>query len=143
MTFFFFFCFLGLHLRHMESPRLAVELELQPPACTPATATQDPSRIRNLPHSWIHDPLSEARDPIHILMDASRIHFCCATTGTPTPMTFVEKAGTQQVLAWLYPQKEFLKGPKLFEHDLMYRYVPTGKGKVQSWRKIHWDSLPS
>ena len=25
---FFFFCFLGLHLQHMEVPRLAVKLEL-------------------------------------------------------------------------------------------------------------------
>ena len=41
----FFFClfvFLGLHRQHMEVPRLGVELELQLPACTTATATPDP-----------------------------------------------------------------------------------------------------
>jgi len=39
--FFFFIFFLGLHLRHMEIPGLGVELELQPPAYTTATATRD------------------------------------------------------------------------------------------------------
>ena len=34
-----FFCFLGLHSQHMEVPRLGVELELQLPAYTTATAT--------------------------------------------------------------------------------------------------------
>ena len=38
----FSFRFLGLHLWHMEVPRLGVELELQPPAYTTAT-TQDPA----------------------------------------------------------------------------------------------------
>ena len=47
----FFFCFLGvflsfflgLHPWHMEVPRLEVESELQLPAHTTATATQDPT----------------------------------------------------------------------------------------------------
>ena len=34
-----FFCFLGLHSRHMEVPRLGSKLELQLPAYTMATAT--------------------------------------------------------------------------------------------------------
>ena len=38
----FFFCFLGLHPRHMEVPRLGVKSELQLPACTIATAMPDP-----------------------------------------------------------------------------------------------------
>ena len=29
------------------------------------------------------DPLSEARDRTHVLMETSQIPFCCATTGTP------------------------------------------------------------
>ena len=33
----FVFCFLGLHLRHMEVPRLGVQSELQPPATASAT----------------------------------------------------------------------------------------------------------
>ena len=45
--FFFFFVFLGPHPRHMEVPRLGVELELQLPANTTATATQYLSHICN------------------------------------------------------------------------------------------------
>ena len=79
--------FLGLHLQHMEVPRLGVELELQLPAYTTAIATQDLSYICNLPHSsrqrQIPDPLSEARNQIHILMDTSQICFHCTTMETP------------------------------------------------------------
>ena len=35
-TFFFSFFFLGLHLRHMEVPKLGVELDLELPAYTTA-----------------------------------------------------------------------------------------------------------
>ena len=38
-VFLFLFSFLGPHLQHMEVPRLGVELELQLPAYTTATAT--------------------------------------------------------------------------------------------------------
>ena len=49
VTFFFFFLvFLGLNLRHMESPMLGAELELQLPAYTTATTTWDPSHIWDL-----------------------------------------------------------------------------------------------
>ena len=51
---------------HMEVPRLGVELALQLPACTTATATPDPNCICDLCRSlWqcqILNPLSEARD---------------------------------------------------------------------------------
>ena len=61
----------------MEVPRLGVELELQLPAYTTATATQDPSCICDLYHSsWqrqILNSLSEARDRTHILMDTSQV----------------------------------------------------------------------
>ena len=70
-----FFYFLGLHLRHMEVPRPRAESELQQPAYTTTTATPDPSRVCNLHHSsqqrWILNPLLEARDQTHILMDTS------------------------------------------------------------------------
>ena len=72
---------------HMEVPRLGVESELQLLAYATATATQDPSYICDLHHilrqCQIPYPLSEARDQTCILMDTSRIHFCCATMGTP------------------------------------------------------------
>ena len=48
---FFCFSFLGMHPRHMEVPRLGVESELQLPAYTTATATQDPSHACDLHHS--------------------------------------------------------------------------------------------
>ena len=49
----FIFFFLGPHMRHMEVPRLGVKLELQLPACTTATATQDLSRILDLHHGLL------------------------------------------------------------------------------------------
>ena len=59
--------------RHMEVPRLGIELELQPPAYTRATATGDPSSVCNLHHSsWqcrILNPMSKAKDRTRILMD--------------------------------------------------------------------------
>ena len=66
MSFFFLMSFLGLHPWHMDVPRLGDESELQVPAYTTATATQDPSHICSLHHSsqqrWIFNPLIKARD---------------------------------------------------------------------------------
>ena len=86
--FFWLFVFLGLHpSRHMEVPRLGIQLELQLLACTTATATSDLSCICDLHHSswqhWILDPLSKARDGTHNFMVPSRICFRCTTTETP------------------------------------------------------------
>ena len=71
--FLFVFCFLGLHLWHLEVPRLEVELELQLPAYATAIAKQDLSRVSNLHHSsrphQISDPLSEDKDQILPLMN--------------------------------------------------------------------------
>ena len=65
------FAFLGLHLQHVEVPRLGVDLELQLPGYTTATATLDLSHICKLHHgSWqyqIPDTLSEARNGSPIL----------------------------------------------------------------------------
>ena len=47
----FIFGFLGLHLQHMEVPRLEVESELQLLAYTTATARQDLSHVYDLRHS--------------------------------------------------------------------------------------------
>ena len=61
-------------MQHMEVPRLEVELELQLLTYTIATAMWGLSCIGNLDHSsWqrrILNPLSEARDHTHILMDS-------------------------------------------------------------------------
>ena len=48
---FFFYCFLGPHLPHMEIPRLEVESEPQRPAYTTATAIRVLSCVYNLHHS--------------------------------------------------------------------------------------------
>ena len=62
---FLFFSPLEPHLWHMEVPRLGVELELQLPAYTTATAMRDASPICNLHHSLrppqILNPLSKAK----------------------------------------------------------------------------------
>ena len=61
-----FFVFLGLHVQHMEVPRLGAESELQRPTYATVTAMQDLSCICELHHSsWqcqIFNPLNEARD---------------------------------------------------------------------------------
>ena len=84
---FFFFVFLGPQPWHMKIPRLGVESELQLQAYTTDTEMQDPSCVCDLPHSsWqcqILNPLSEARDQSHVLMDTSQVHYCWATMGTP------------------------------------------------------------
>ena len=76
----------------MEVPRLGVQSELQLPAYTTATATQDPSLICNLHHSsqqcQIPDPLCEATDQACTLTDTSQIRFHRATAGTPELLIF-------------------------------------------------------
>ena len=73
----------------MEVPRLGVQLELQLPAYTAATATAmwDPSHVCDLHYSsWqrqILNPLGETRDRTCNLMVPSRIGFRCTTTETP------------------------------------------------------------
>ena len=51
VEFFCLFCFLGLHLQHMEVPRVGVKSELQLPAYTTATETPDLSHVCDLHHS--------------------------------------------------------------------------------------------
>ena len=72
------FCFfLGMHLQHMEVPRLRVKSELKLLAYTTATAVPDLSQVCDLHHSSgqcrILHPLSRGRDRTRVLMDTSRI----------------------------------------------------------------------
>ena len=63
--FLFFFCFVGLHLQHMEVPRLGVKSYLQLLAYCTAPAMPDPSHVCDLHHSslqhWILNPLRRPR----------------------------------------------------------------------------------
>ena len=83
--FVFFFTFSGLYLWHMEVPRLGVKLELQLPAYATAMAMWDPSCICDLHCSskqhGILNPLSEARNQTHILMDANRVYNLLSYSG--------------------------------------------------------------
>ena len=58
----------------MDVSRLEVESELQLPAYDLHHSSQP---------CWVLNPLSGARDQIHILMNTSRVCYCWATTGTP------------------------------------------------------------
>jgi len=77
----------------MEAPRLGVRSDLQLPACTTATTTQDLSHICDLHHSSRQrqtlNPLSEARDWNFVLVDASQMRFHWATMGTPVSLFIV------------------------------------------------------
>ena len=68
----FFVVFLGLHLGHMEVPKLGSKSELQILAYATATAMQDTSLVCDLHHSswqhWILNPLSKARDQTRVLL---------------------------------------------------------------------------
>ena len=66
-------CFLGLHLRHIEVPRLGVQLELQLLAYAAATAARDPSHLcdHSSQQQQMLNPLSKARDRTCILLDPS------------------------------------------------------------------------
>ena len=101
-----FFCFLGPHPWHMEVLRLGVESELQLPAYSTATATQDPSCLCDLYHSWqrhwIPNPLSEARDWTCIFMDTSWICFCCTMMGTPYLIYFLKIVFKSRDLIFIY-----------------------------------------
>ena len=76
----FFPHFLGLHLQHMEVPRVEGKSDLQLLAYAIATAMGDLSCICDLHHSsrqcWIFNLLSEARDHTCILMDTNGTPYC-------------------------------------------------------------------
>ena len=71
----------------MEVPRLGVKSELQLPAYTTDTATQDLSCICDLQQSSLQrqilNPLSKVKDQTCNLKVPSRIHFHCEMTEIP------------------------------------------------------------
>ena len=88
----FCFVFLGLHLRHMEFPRLRDLIRAVAAGQRHTTATWDLSCVCDLHRSswqcWILNPLREAKDRTHNLMIPNQICFCCAMMGTPIGMVF-------------------------------------------------------
>ena len=91
--FFYLSCFLWPHLWHIKVPRLGFELELQLPACTTATATQDPSGVCHLRHSSRQpqtlNPLSEARDQTCIHMGTSWVCHPLSHNGNAYPVVLM------------------------------------------------------
>ena len=81
----FFFVFLGPLPRHMELPRIGVELELQLQAYATATALPDLRWVCNLHPSLqqcqMLNPLRRARVETRILTDTSQVRYCWATAG--------------------------------------------------------------
>ena len=72
------FFFKGLHLQHMEVPRLGVPSELQLLAYTRVMATQDPNCVCNLPQlTAVPDPKPTERGQRlnQVLINASRVHW--------------------------------------------------------------------
>ena len=98
LSFFFFPPFRAAPTAY-EGSQARGQIELQLPACTTATAMQNPSCICNLHHSSqqgpILNPLSKARDGIPNLLVPSQICFCCATTRTPQTAFLIEGAVAQ------------------------------------------------
>ena len=96
----------------MEVPRLGVKLELQLPAYTTATTTPDLSYVCDLHHSSqqcrILNPLSEARDWTHILLDTSQVCYCWATMGTTPNFFFFLTCKTEELTdgMWLHMSGE-------------------------------------
>ena len=80
MYLFIYLVFLGPYPRHMQVPRLGVQLELQLPATATTTTKLDLSRIYDPHHTTpqqpqILNPLNGARD--RVLMDTrSLFKFC-------------------------------------------------------------------
>ena len=114
MFYYLYTFFLGLDSWHMEVPRLGVELELQLPASTTATAMLYLSCVFDLHHSSrqhrILNPLSRAGDRTHVLMDTSWVHSRWATTGTPPNGFLIEQ--------WHHPRQNLLVKDKCSEFNL-------------------------
>ena len=77
---FIYLVFLGPHPWHMDVPRLGADS----PAYITATAMPEQSWICDLHHhSWILNPVSEARHRTCLLIDTSQICLHHTTMGTP------------------------------------------------------------
>ena len=85
--FLFFSFFLGPAPVAFGSSQARGQIGVQLPVYTTATAMQDPSHVCDLYHIlrqyWILNPLNDARDGTHILVDTSWVCYHWATMGIP------------------------------------------------------------
>ena len=90
--YYFYFCFLGLHSRHMDVPRPGVESELQVPTYITATAQQQ-IQAASVTYTTAHGSarsliqLSKARDQTSVLMDTSWVCYQQSQDGNSTILT--------------------------------------------------------
>ena len=101
--FLFFFLFRAIPMAYGSSQARG-QIENASTSLHRPTAMQDTSCVCNPHHSsWqcqILDPLSEARDQKHVLMNTSWVCFFCATTGTPRILkreTLSQETKSQQI----------------------------------------------
>ena len=136
-----FFGFLGLHLWHMEVPRLGVKMELLLPAYT--TATWDLSRICDLHHSsrqcWILNPLSLARNQTHVLIDTSWVRYSWATTGTPEEELF-ELIRSSGAHGHMHSKSDYIPQLTVLKKDL-YFLIPSPMFCVFLFCFVFWFGL--
>ena len=120
----FFFLFRATPATYGSS-QARVKLELQ--LLGTATATQDPSHICNLCYSsWQHqilNPLSEAKDGTHILMDISLVLNLLSHSRNSTILIFNVKLGTY-----------FLKNFWLSFHSKNYQILES----LQTWNRLFY-----
>ena len=134
---------------HMDVPGLGVKSELQLPACATATAAPDPSHVCDLhPSSWqcrFLNPLSEARDRTHILMDTGQTHFHCDPTGTPW-QSYDRRCNGQAASELVPAGQHFFLSNKKVQKDPSLLWGHPGPQPLQTPRKApfpeegHWVS---
>ena len=119
----------------MEVPRPGVELELQLLAYT--TATWNPSSVYEPHHRswqcWIPDPLSEARDQTHFLMDTSQVCFRYATKGTPKLSILVSRS-KDNINLMVWPPNVYVM--VIFKRRLSFLFK-----KANSFLRMYWYHL--
>ena len=108
----------------MEVPRLGDESALPLVAYPTAIVMWDPSCICDLHHNswqcWILNPLTEARNRTHILMDASRVRYCWATMGTPTCYASRCSCISPKLKFWACSKNVAHLGTDIYPHSISY-----------------------
>ena len=137
--FIFIFCFfIGPHPWHMEVPGQGPNWSC---SCCPLP---QPQKLRIL------NPLSEARDQSHILMDPSHVRYCWAPMGTP-PLglpSFCDAPSMLihfMLLLWKHHCQFNLQAPthehKRVEEKIFLPHAPEGCQWAQRWVEASWFYL--